>query len=66
MKKYKIYIERSYGTGWYDGDEYADLEIRESVDGTWYSVSEVDKHLAKLKDKLWRMQKRIDKLEGRI
>lgn len=65
MKRYKIYIERTYGTGWYDGDEYADLEIRESPDGSWYKVSDVDKLLAKQKDKMQRMQARIDKLEGR-
>lgn len=65
MKRYKIYIEKTYGTGWYDGDEYSELEIRESEDGTWYRVSDVNDHLAKLKDKVYRMQKRIDKLEGR-
>ncbi|AHJ87392.1 hypothetical protein phiPsa374_132 [Pseudomonas phage phiPsa374] len=65
MTRYKIFIERTYGTGWYDGDEYCDLEVRPDPFGPWYKVTEVDKLLAKQKDKMQRMQKYIDKLEGR-
>lgn len=65
MDRYKIELERSYGTGWYDGEEYCDLEVRRNPFGPWYKVTDVDKHLAKLEKKMQRMQKRIDKLEGR-
>lgn len=61
MKRYHIDIEVSYGTGYYDGDEYSDLRIRENKQGEWVKHSDVKK----LQSRIERMQKRIDKLEGR-
>lgn len=62
MKRYNIDIEISYGTGLYDGDEYADIRIRDDKDGEWVKAIDVDQLISKIK----RMQKRIDEHEGRI
>jgi len=68
MKRYNIDIEVSYGRGIYDGDEYHDLRIREHETGEWIKASDVAQLQAnteKLESKIERMQKYIDKLEGR-
>lgn len=61
MKRYDIDIETTYGHGMYDGDEYSTLRIREGEKGQWVKASEAEK----MKDRIYRMQKRIDDLEGR-
>jgi hypothetical protein len=61
MKRYDIDIETTYGRGMYDGDEYSTLRIREGENGEWVKASEAEK----MKDQIYRMQKRIDALEGR-
>lgn len=66
MDRYKIDIEVTYGTGYYDGDEYHDLRVRKDETGDWVRFSDVQKELDRLKDKTRRMQKRIDQHEGRI
>lgn len=66
MDKWKVVLEKDYGTGWYDGEVYTDIVSYKSETGVWYSVIAVDKHIEKLQDRIRRMQKRIDKLEGRI
>jgi hypothetical protein len=66
LKQYNIDIERYYGTGLYDGEEYADLRVREVPhDGEWVKSKDYKKYCDKLQKKTNRMQKRIDKLEGR-
>lgn len=65
MDRYKIDIEVSYGSGWYDGDEYHDLRTQKDENGDWVRYSDVKKELDRLKDKTRRMQKRIDQHEGR-
>jgi hypothetical protein len=62
IKRHTVKIEKEYGTGWYDGEVYHDLVSREDSNGCWVLASDV----AKLEDKIKRMQKRIDKLEGRV
>lgn len=61
MKFYDIDIETSYGSGIYDGDKYSDLRVRERKAGEWVKA----KDALKLQERIDRMQKRIDKLEGR-
>lgn len=61
MKRFKIDIEITYGTGYYDGDEYSDLRVKEDKNGDWCKAKDV----GKLLDRVKRMQARIDKLEGR-
>lgn len=66
MNRYNIDIEVSYGSGWYDGDEYHDLRVREDKNGDWVRFREVQAELDRMKAKIRRMQKRIDKHEGRV
>lgn len=61
MKRYKIDIETTYGRGMYDGDEYSELRVREEKDGEWVKATEAEK----MKDQIFRMQKKIDELMSR-
>lgn len=61
MKRYNVKLETSYGRGYYDGDVYTDLQTSESKTGEWVKATEA----LKLQHRINRMQKRIDKLEGR-
>jgi hypothetical protein len=62
LKRHTVKIETSYAGGIYDGDEYHDLVSYEDETGRWVLAKDVEK----LEDKIKRMQKRIDKLEGRV
>ncbi|UAV84605.1 hypothetical protein PHB09_110 [Pseudomonas phage PHB09] len=62
LKRYDVEIETSQGYGMYSGDEYHDLVCRESKSGEWVKAKEA----VRLEDKIVRMQRRIDQLEGRI
>lgn len=62
LKRHTVKIEKEYGTGWYDGDVYYDLVSVEDAKGRWVLAKDVEK----LEDKIKRMQRRIDRLEGRI
>lgn len=45
-----------------DGEEYTEIVTNESKSGEWVKATDA----IKLQDRIERMQKRIDKLEGRI
>lgn len=62
MKRYTVKIVTEYGRGMYDGDEYSYLETLEDAKGSWVLAKDVEK----LEDKIKRMQRRIDMLEGRV
>ncbi|ATN92831.1 hypothetical protein QGX11_gp068 [Pseudomonas phage PPSC2] len=62
LKRHRVFIDKEYGTGWSDGEVYHSLESREDTTGCWVRAKDV----AKLEDKIKRMQKRIDMLEGRV
>jgi hypothetical protein len=65
VKQYDIDIEYSYGTGYYDGEEYSDIRVRENKNGDWVKAVDARKEIDKLKHRIKRMQNRLDKLEGR-
>lgn len=65
MKRFKIDIETSYGRGIYDGDVYSDLRIRPDEKGDWVDAVDAFNEIDKMKHRIKRMQKYIDKLEGR-
>lgn len=62
IKRHTVFIDKDYGTGWYDGEVYCSLESREDDKGRWVLAKDVEK----LEERVKRMQRRIDKLEGRI
>lgn len=61
VTRFEEYTDVEYGTGWYDGERYEYHGLRESDEGQWVKYSDFEK----LNKRIVRMQKRIDKLEGR-
>lgn len=56
MKRYNIDIEKAYGRGIYDGDEYSTLRVREEKNGEWVKAAEAEK----MKEQIFQMQQKID------
>lgn len=61
MKRYEQHTSVEYGTGYYDGEKYEYHEMHQSETGEWVKAEDA----LKLQHRIKRMQKRIDKLEGR-
>lgn len=59
MKRFNIRIH-TWTESWCDG-EFSELQVNENKTGKWVKATEA----LKMQDRIRRMQKRIDKLEGR-
>lgn len=65
LKRYDIEIGYYYGSGYYDGEEYSELRVKEDSTGEWVKAEDVLKQLKRMQHRIDRMQKRLDKHEGR-
>jgi len=59
MKRYSVELHSWYE--WHSEEPYTELLTSETPDGEWVKATEA----LKLQHRIERMQKRIDKLEGR-
>lgn len=59
MKRYNVILEKEYDR--WDDYTWHSLEVKEDKKGEWVKACEA----IKLEKKIERMQRRIDKLEGR-